>query len=192
MPIFEKNDIKILHIHIPKTAGMSLRKVLINNSWKHSPLDEKDCQCNEVHFHYAELASRFNLATDFSYIFSVVRHPYYRAISEYIFREGPPTPFNDWYGSRIEEYFSNPFVEGNHIRPQHEFIGKHVNKVYRFENNIQKMYKDLEKTLHVTLKDKGVWLHRATKTVDPKTVDFKMLYDFYRKDFELFGYDSYL
>jgi len=130
MPVLIKDDKFILFIHVPKTGGSFVELFFKHNGYKIAYLDRglnvpnlNDIRlCSPQHMHAPILRETFDL-DKFDHIFMSVRHPVKRLLSEYRMRLDPlyPVDFNDWFTDIFEEYQKNPYVNDNHIRPQHEF-----------------------------------------------------------------------
>ncbi len=110
MPIFTKNKIHILYVHIPKTGGSSVEGLFKKNKWQLSYLDKGGKkggkpdslnsirQCSPQHMHLEMLQTIFDLEK-IDYIFMTVRHPVDRLISEYRMRKGSQKGLTlaDWF-----------------------------------------------------------------------------------------------
>ena len=127
MPIFRFRDKILLFIHIPKTGGTSVEKVLSDAGGVEALRDSvliPGMPCTPQHFHAAILESLLPRGLcDFA--FTIVRNPFDRLASEYKMRVlGPDRAigFDDWFEVVLRRHARNPFVNDNHIRPQHEFL----------------------------------------------------------------------
>lgn len=141
MPVFTKDNQKILYVHVPKTAGSSVLELFKENGYEVSYFDEGSIKpykglCGSQHIHAELIKQEFNLA-DFSYIFSIYRDPVERLISEYTWRcskGGQKYPsFKYWVELIFDLYEQNNYVNDNHIRPQSEFYFDECD-VYDFAN----------------------------------------------------------
>lgn len=124
----------VLFIHIPKSAGTSVETMLslhplcssvhcletgIDNGFNAAAV------CSPQHFHAELLKSIFNLE-HFDLIFTIIRDPLCRLLSEHTMqvqrRETTDEQFDSWYALARQERLSNPYIYDNHLRPASEFI----------------------------------------------------------------------
>jgi|694.fasta_scaffold36191_4 hypothetical protein len=134
MPIFRVADKLVLFIHIPKAAGTSVETML----GMHPQCSSIHCLeigpdnafnaaavCSPQHFHAEILARLFNL-TRFDFIFTIIRDPLCRLLSEHTMRiqrnDIDNQPFDSWYSAVREKRLENPYMYDNHLRPAAEFI----------------------------------------------------------------------
>jgi len=134
MPIFRVADKLVLFIHIPKAAGTSVETML----GMHPQCSSIHCLeigpdnafnaaavCSPQHFHAEILARLFNL-TRFDFIFTIIRDPLCRLLSEHTMRiqrnDIDNQPFDSWYSAVREKRLENPYMYDNHLRPASEFI----------------------------------------------------------------------
>jgi len=88
MPVFQKDNKKVLFIHVPKTAGSSVNKLFVNNGYEMSYYSEssKDLYnglCGPQHLDSLLLEDEFQDFSQFEYIFSIFRDPVDRHLSEF-------------------------------------------------------------------------------------------------------------
>jgi hypothetical protein len=144
MPIFLKNSTRILFVHIPKTGGSAIENLFMKSGYDISLFSKNDFSqgCSPQHFHRELLLK--NVDTNcFDAIFTVIRDPVSRLISEYNFRmhvrnkrEQPLIPISAWIRRTFANYKANPFVNDNHIRPQNEYILPEC-RIYRYEQGLE-------------------------------------------------------
>lgn len=131
MPVFLKDDIAVLFIHIPKTGGSSMEKQVAEAGWREVfsirriPAHKLGfIKASPQHFHAAFLEQMFNLEA-FAEIFTIVRDPFARFRSEYYWHatstKTTPDP-NRWIDEIFAAVATNPMVQDNHIRPQVDFL----------------------------------------------------------------------
>ncbi len=140
MTLLSANGKLFYFAHIPKTGGSSVETAMRKAGARralhfHKRLDF--VRCNLQHMH-AELFDTFVPPKFYNKGFCVIRHPIARLVSEYRWRQTldqASLPFDPWVRRQIAAYAQNPYVLDNHMRPQHEFIGKKI-KVFRFEDGI--------------------------------------------------------
>ena len=175
---------KVTFIHNPKTAGTSI------STW----LDENfNTIQGRKHGHIVEV-NEFFPRTEIT--FGVVRNPWERLASWYMFSNFTNTPFKDWLLQRFSQFERNlsyqPFLlwARNWYRldtPQHQWFGTNT-IILRYEN-LNKDFEQIQKLLDC---DKP--LPYVNKSVD---YDYKELYnsetrdlvwDVYLKDIVEYGY----
>ena len=194
MPLLKVKSRLYYFAHIPKTGGSSVEFALRQAGAKralhyHKKLDY--VRCNLQHMH-AELFDIFVPPQFYNAGFCVVRHPIARLTSEYYWRISlghVSAPFDDWVSKHLEKYEEDNFILDNHLRPQHEFVGKKI-RVFHLEDG-------MEEILAAISRITGAELDRAThrrESADRMPLEWSpetrnKALDFYAKDFEAFGYD---
>jgi hypothetical protein len=132
----------VLFIHIPKCAGTSVETMLSrhpscsgvhciemgeNNAFNAAAF------CSPQHFH-SELLQAIFILERFDFIFTIIRDPLSRLLSEHTMRiqrqDIPEQPFDEWYRWVRVQRLDDPFVFDNHLRPAFEFI---LNQCHVFE-----------------------------------------------------------
>ena len=79
----------------------------------------------------------------------MVRNPYSRLASEYRFVSGrvggSPQQFDidRWVNLVFDKYLEDPFVLCNHIRPQLDFVAPGKTRIFKLENGIESMMRDV-------------------------------------------------
>ncbi len=159
MPVYRRHN--LIHIHIPKTAGTAIEEFFHEigdmewglQSWVGQ--ERRDGRWFEFqHLTYEELMSFTGSQYDAFTSFAVVRNPYLRLVSDYLWHRAPPRATFDsldaflhsipkdmdtnWkkYIARAEQAAANVLI---HARPQHQYVfdasGKClVDEVLRFES----------------------------------------------------------
>lgn len=199
MPIFRVSGKTILFLHIPKAGGTSVEEYLVGLSSEsfRMHLNTERLPCVPQHFHAALISQLF--AQDFfDFSFCVTRNPYGRILSEYNYRMQhrhrpyrwfPVPSFETWLKVTFARYRRDPYVYSNHIRPQIAFQLPDT-RVYRLEDEIGALMRDLGALTGHAAPDRlphaNPSVKRATAISDAAAV---RIYDFYREDFETFGYD---
>ena len=201
MPLFTKEDKSIFFIHIPKAAGTYVENIFLSNGWKigfffndHVQTMPKD-PCTPQHFDYLKLKKYINI--DDIPNFAICRNPINRFKSEM-------NMFYDYLSNNLENnankildiYEKDPYVMDNHIRPQNEFIAKNT-KIFYFEKDLSNIVNMINDNFDLNLSGddikKFIVLNEKTK-IKTKDIVFskeleKRLREFYKKDFEYFGYE---
>src|ERR1700722_5127549 len=127
MPVFQKNNVSILFVHIPKAGGTRVENFFRQLGWKVSLFDGGQVKpslntvswCSPQHFHATILKNIFNI-NRFEYCFAIVRNPIDRIKSEVRWRKAyfnPAIEPEQWIENALLSYGSNPFIHDNHIRP---------------------------------------------------------------------------
>ena len=197
MPVFQKNNEKILFIHIPKAGSTSIEHFFLDNDWKMSFFDgggqysvNNFSLCSPQHMHLEMLRSLFRFSS-FDKIFTFVRHPRNRILSEYKWRVkylNERRNFNDWFYESFKEYEKNNYCLDNHLRPQVDFVSNAV-EVFKIEDGI-------DKGLEQVLSKKDVDLSRLTNAMNSNKniIELsdeveKKIKEFYAEDFAKFNYE---
>ena len=203
MPVFRKDDLTILYIHVPKSGGTAIELFFEKNGFEIDYVDRTGTKqslnrvrrCSPQHMHTTQLREIFDTGR-FSHVFMSVRHPVSRIISEYKMRLSvqPNVPeFSNWVHDTLRQYQTNPFVLDNHIRPQSEFWLPGC-RVFRQEDGFgPEFVAELSRFLSVKFSDQRVdhamRFDNVKNVAVPVPHDTKALLDvFYRMDFSLFGY----
>ena len=143
MPVLRAGSLRILYIHIPRTGGSSVEELLRSYGTVSGVRFDDDrmggLPCSPQHFHRDLLEAvyscdRWDVRSDFDYVFATVREPFARLKSEFHYR----TPwdlrslasratrrrvsFDRWVGYALARYKRNAFFMDNHLRPQLEFL----------------------------------------------------------------------
>jgi len=113
MPLFFKEDKKVLFLHIPKTAGTSVEYAFMDAGYKDKYLiirsrgDSGNTNpCSPQHYQYG-LVQRFIHPEEGSDMeeFAIVRNPFTRCISEYFWMGGgQPQDYNDNFFTGLKKY----------------------------------------------------------------------------------------
>jgi hypothetical protein len=136
MPYFKNDKANILFIHIPKTGGTAVESYLsrrYNIKLNMARLFYFDKTFSNVSLQHQTLStilqnhSRFNIQLSDLVIFTVIRNPYTRIISDLLWnklitgRESPAI-ITRRITSYLQRYKRNPAAKDNHIRPQYQFL----------------------------------------------------------------------
>lgn len=205
MPLFTKNNIYILYVHVPKTGGSSVERLFRNNKWEmfyrdrgiEPPYLNRIRRCSPQHMHLDMLQNIFDLAR-IDYTFMTVRYPVDRLISEYRMRKGPQQGLTlaDWFDQALKAYLKNPFCFDNHLRPQSDFWHPSF-QVFKLENGYSQIIKELELRLNVDFEHKKIphVMHgdKMSGEIDKRLIQItdslkSRIELFYRRDFNLFDY----
>lgn len=171
---------KYTFCHIPKTGGVTICDMIYN----HAPAHIICTRANSQQF-----------------LFAFVRNPYSRCLSafQYLKRGG----MNGFDKNDSDRYIGNSDFENfvlhklkyasknqQHFRPQHYWIPDGVDFLGKYEN----LEEDLQKLSHIiNMKNKPI--PHKNQTVYNKQYNMpdqtkNMIYQIYKKDFELFNYEK--
>ena len=204
MPVFVKDDVRVLYVHVPKTGGSAIEDAFADAGWETHLLDRTSARhpsrrfrrCSPQHLH-AELLEQLVRLERIDLVMTVVREPFARFRSEFLWRhsdDAAPTPADvtAWGRRILEKYTADPFVRDNHLRPQSQFLlpGAHV---HRYEDGLQ-----------AALDDVGAAVDAAAPQLRPRTASAglssadvpvdaeleRLLLDFYADDFTRLGYPA--
>ena len=204
MPVFRRGTECVLFIHIPKAAGTSIENLFVSQGYRmefrrggvHGPLNAFDRAngCSPQHMHAALLERHFQ-DLDFTRIFTIVRHPVQRFLSEYRFRRQSGHALamgsaDEFYEAAFARRSVQPGFLDNHLRPQVEFPWRDC-RVYRLEQGMSVILEDLARGLAL---DPTAHVERAMRS-DPRlptglaSSTEGSLRAFYADDFRAFGYE---
>ena len=207
MPIFTKDDRSVLFVHVPKTGGTSLERLMIRAGWSMglhaTPTTEprehfRMRRCSPQHYHGALLQELLHLRR-FDLCFLVVRDPIARFRSEYAFRRPDPgagtaEAVSAWANKSLDRLPVSPYLGDNHLRPQHEFLvpGAHV---YRLEDGLEQITDHLNAEFGLGIdrsirrfKHSGAKDTLASRDVQIEPALEARLRTVYAEDFAVFGY----
>ena len=200
MPLFVKDDVSILYIHVPKTGGSTIEHFFLANGFRSEFLDDRSPsfnayrRCSPQHLHAAPLLLLLRPAS-IRYVFMTVRHPLSRIVSEYkmerrIGRRG--RSLRHWLDRSLAAYMDDPFAGDNHFRPQHEFVIPGCD-VFRQENGFGQVFVErLSERTGVAFAEGEMANHNVDggQGVDEAEIEKirSTVRQFYRLDFATFGY----
>ncbi|SNS75950.1 sulfotransferase family 2 domain-containing protein [Tropicimonas sediminicola] len=170
MPILRTASTTILFVHIPKAGGTSVEAYMRSKGTLsfHNSRTLPGFATTPQHFH-AELMEGLFAPDFFDARFAVLRDPLARLVSEFRWRAKVPDPkyarfglrdlsrrgkflihgrklfltFDEWVAHVFKLYPKDPFVCGNHIRPQHEFLSG-GEALFRLEDGLGPVFRWLD------------------------------------------------
>lgn len=208
MPIFHKDNMRVLYVHVPKTGGSYIEQLFENNGfmvelvdWGNQPGNLNTVRrCSPQHMHY-ELLDNLYVLSAFDYIFVTVRDPLERVISEYRMRKRGNWSESDmavWFDKIIKKYLTNPYILDNHMRPQSEFYipsctifkledGYDEDFVSRIEGSLGVEF-TVRKIEKVRVRDR---MFGPNSAIDKSKIDagfIESVCRFYHDDYSFYGY----
>jgi hypothetical protein len=191
MPCNKKN--KWVFIHIPKTGGTSIQHSLsLNDQYVLNPNKFPVPQ----HLPLMETCARFNLdLNDAYFVFSIIRNPYSKLISEYMWNPDFKNGTFDALIAHAENIVDTRAYSvtrfGDHFRPQCEFFNHDYNvQIVRFENFESDWNKHVEPIVGLSYNDIGVANFSTYKcSIEISQNQRKRIHKIYKNDFKRFGYN---
>ncbi|GAA4719413.1 hypothetical protein GCM10023216_05060 [Isoptericola chiayiensis] len=208
MPIYLRDDKSVLFVHVPKTGGSSIETALRRSDFNQYDRDSATGtdqpnwfrRCSPQHIHAERLRETYRIKR-FTAVFLVVRDPIARFRSEVAHRARKHRiRFTDesvesWTRTMFAKYQKDPYVLDNHLRPQSEFVLRKA-QVYRYEDGLSAALADLDKRFDLAIDTEVP--HRlnsgerrpgfSSSDVPISRGTEALLREFYREDFEAFGY----
>ena len=197
---FTQHNKELLYVHIPKTGGTSIEDSLqkhdinvgrFKSSMKNVELIN-NVKCAYWHIPPKNMKISFN---DYN-VFTVIRNPYQRFISEYKHKHRP-VEYDDINKFALAlQKDSNPYKHNCHILPQVEYLydkdGEFVHNILRLEyikddfNELKNKYK-LDENIEL-LHNNQHTDDKGTK-MNQDTINF--INEYYKEDFDLFLQKGY-
>lgn len=155
MPIFTKDERSVLFVHVPKTGGTSIERMLIKAGWdvglratpKTHPAQMPFLRVSPQHYHAEILRNTLRLGR-FDATFLICREPLARFRSEYAMRNkarsdaGSAEHVEAWTRTVMRRAQRNPYVFDNHVRPQHQFVVPKA-RIFRLEEGMDSIVESL-------------------------------------------------
>lgn len=185
--MFEKEwnidyDRKLIFLHIPKTAGRSIKKLF-------------GLPMNTIHSRPEIFITKEEWETFFT--FCIVRHPIDRLLSSYFYhtKKSYTEPHNhQWLkGLKFKYFFMIYKHHPNAIIQQHNYIThnkseKPIDYIVKFERLEETLQPVLDK---FNIKGKLPHLNKSKRDLDRvKNMDLDKFIEYYKKDFEIFDYTT--
>ena len=202
MPVFVKDDRRVLFVHVPKTGGSAIEDAFRDDGWEVYFLDRRARRhpvsqlrtCSPQHMHADLLGQTLRLdRMDVSVM--VVREPLARFRSEYLWRHRrepglEPADVEAWGRRVLRRYDGDPFVLDNHVRPQVRFRVPGV-RVHRYEDGLQAAVDDAAAVCGLPAPRVAAAPEpsaRSSRDVPLTAALEETLREFYREDFAELGY----
>lgn len=204
----------LIFVHIPKCAGTTIEKIMGTSTheeyycpWKQRRIGSRKTY---QHFTYMELKEELDIEWKDYYVFSVVRNPYERFVSEYNFRKNifsatkipsdDPKSFEQFV-ENLKDPVSRRIVRfDGHLETQTSYLENNSKKIENFINifkfeDLTPCWDILEKKTGVIYK-KDYWSRKSVEETPYQNFYTKetknIVYDFYKEDFKNFGYSKNL
>ena len=197
MPLFEKNNLRIFFVHIPKTGGTSIEQWLKNEARMSFYGDEHPTPeayvTSPQHLRYTDMEKI--LGENFcDWAFALTREPYKRLESEYRWLYNNfdlsriPLKFSEWAIKSMHQASIDPRYLDNHIRPQSDFLADDVD-VFKLEDGLDIVAKKVSDVLNLDTPTK-MSKKNISNTLHLEWSDeaLAIANDFYAEDFIRFGY----
>lgn len=203
MPIIRIQDKLLFYAHVPKAGGTSVADFLqqmggkvafvYGEYWRKKPKDRWPATSPQ-HIDAEALQELFPLDF-FDHVFTVVRHPEDRIISEYMFRRGrsrihAALGFSEWLHLVVAASKVNAFVFDSHVRPQVDIVPANT-RFFQLEQGLG----DLSDWLSSVLgSEKGFTFKQHSNRSEYAQIrltaeDRRLINAFYEDDFMRFGYE---
>ncbi len=200
MSVYTKNGKRILHVHVPRTGGRSIRGMLIKSGWEKEPVGKKTRNLAVTYQH--QICIDWQTWGAFDFIFAIIRNPYDRLESA---ARRPGVISDNFFGWLEKMKNSHLFDKchwpsrDNHLTPQHFFINNEV-RVIKFEDGFESIVKELkqedvidkhQRIMHTRGENqatlKSSYIDRPPAWEENIKIT-KFINEIYAKDFELGNY----
>lgn len=208
MPLAFIGKARVLYLHVPKTGGTSVEKLLaeLGTLTHKSFYEPAGFPSTPQHWHGEVWEKLIPERSFLDAVFMTVRNPFRRLESEYRYRLSAEITkrkqqletirikadsFSRWGIEVLDAYARNPFALDNHFRPQHEFEAFSP-RCFRLEDGTQPIARYLARAL--SLEVEPVIGKAKVSPYSVKSLWTHQLYDrvrtLYREDFARYGYNS--
>lgn len=200
MPSIEINGRRVLFVHIPKTGGTSVTRWMqgLGRVRLHADTKPEALKVAPQHLTWTDIDCLWG-GDDFDYAFAVVRNPFTRMESEFRMRQklraqgffGGSLHFASWLERALIDARANPNHFDSHIRPQWTFVSDRLH-VFRFEDGIDAILTRIASDLDLSPPARAPHALATAAEVPAVTwdrADILRMQEFYRLDFQQFGYD---
>lgn len=211
MPVLHVGTKRILYIHVPKTGGSYVERLLTSygtvTGVRFTPTFG-GLPCSPQHFHgelleHVYSADLREVADPFDYVFMTTRNPLDRMVSEFAYRQaqrrialvraryGVPERFDRWLRSTLRVYRRDPFLLDNHVRPQHEFEAFDP-QIFRLEDGLERITKALDEVTGLRGRPPPEPVNRSTRlqgqNIGLRRATRDRLVAHAREDYDRYGY----
>ena len=204
----------LVFIHIPKCAGTTIEKILgtctSRELYGRTPTPRLGQYTTPQHLTYLQLKDKLNINWSDYHAFSVVRNPYSRFVSEYNYRkdlfektkrpEFNPRTFSNFIECLNKDASHRISAYDGHLETQSSFL---KNETGSIESSVQIFkFEDLTSCWAMLEEKTGVkysidlWSRKSNVEIPYQefyTTETKnIIYNFYKEDFDNFGYSAEL
>ena len=189
MPNIVYNNRSIFFVHIPKTGGTSLYANLIAQGATVESYNPTIPVLEGVTSHHLDKEQISAYYGGGQNKFTIVRHPWHKTLSEYVYRTQDVEfeNFHKWLKIQLTKYSRNKNILDNHLKPLSSFIDSDT-KVFFFEKR-DEMYswinKKLDHTFDFKIKKNISPKYSITNKVHPET--YALWLETYYKDLEFYN-----
>lgn len=204
MPYYKK--INLLFIHIPKTGGTVLEQAIKKkydqtlfsgktNNLLPKPYNKISLQ-HQFYSTIYEYRNKLNVNFDNIKVFSVVRNPYDRVISDLFWNKLIKTDFTK---QQVYDVIKNNYLYrndlDNHNQPQYKYItnenGELIKNIKLFKTeNLNKSNDKINEIIGFSIDIKQNNINKDYNRYLNKE-SISLINEFYKKDFELFNYEMF-
>lgn len=198
------NSYNLFFIHIPKTAGTTIEKALDIQKFEclYSEIRESNKRTTPQHFSLKEIEKIMGDKLNDYDLFTIVRNPFDRIVSEYyhVKYNYLTTNYKDLCFDKFVENILNMdsekrvWIFDGHMEPQSSFlngVNNHLVKIFKYEN-LDEVFSWLKtktgKPLDFGHERKSSRKYYKEYFTNQNTI--QKVIEFYKKDFELFSYDT--
>lgn len=197
MPVFSIEGCRILFLHVPKTGGTAVSAVLqaAGEMSFDAPTLQGGHRFAPRHAPASVVLQTYDPAS-FDFIFTVVRHPVARAISEYRYQRRKSglhlaglLGFDGWLRYSLARSRRDPGYRDSHFRPQGDYLLP-GGRVYRYEDGLSAPLAEIS-----AMTGRNLAAELAVRNPSPNVMaaptqaSLARLKTAYRFDFETFGYE---
>lgn len=194
MPVYNVDGKNVLFVHIPKCGGTTIEYAL--SDYLVGFLDRKFkgdyFPCSPQHFHKELLESILNIAY-FDLVFTIVRNPYDRIVSEYKWRKkygNFEKTFDVWLKQQLDCVIENPYHLDNHLRPMTDFMLPRT-EIFRLEDGMGPAFEHISAVTGASFDAQAAKRNVMSSTNEQieMTADSKyLIQEYYMADLNVFGY----
>jgi len=202
MPFFRCSDKLLFFVHAPKAGGSSVEDYLIRrfddvfvySGGGRSGVGKGTGLISPI-THLCAWDLEDFLPTQMDLVFTLVRNPLSRILSEYRWQRGSSQAsrldFSTWLNVMIKAARIDRRTYRNHIRPTSELVPERA-EIFRLEDGFDAMVDRIDEATGTTapditvghLKNRG----KASEPIKLTRQDVALIADFYAVDYERFGY----
>ncbi|HIA66697.1 TPA: hypothetical protein EYN98_11685 [Candidatus Poribacteria bacterium] len=195
MPIYTMDDVRLLHIHVPKTGGTSITEKFFDEGWTvtyHTRFEHTGASNYPEpaqHFHYEILTECKVFDLPFEFVFMTCRHPFNKFISEYLFQnKSIEVNLHECVEVTLEQYFQHISTRvstsyaNNHVRKQVDFYGEKVDYIKKQESDDWRFIVKYIDVFHIPQ------IYKQSYDLSEYEYIRKEVEELYKEDMIFFGY----